>query len=255
MVGKAAVDAGLADRVGAYEAVLAEMQQQRRNKRYGMTSAVASTTAQEDSMELTSVFRSFFRAAKEEGIPIEASEETPVAAPAPSPVPATQEPDSALKAENDRLRAENEQLKAEREREAAVLTAERDARAKAEAEAQQSRFQALIANSGTPWVGEVKGHLTVLLALGEGSEAFTAYVACQNAVAAQLSTSKLLEEVGSDSPGTSAGSDGERFIALVNQHAKGHKIDLKDAMSAVAGEHPALYQAYMGQAQKVGRAK
>ena len=248
MVGKAAVDAGLADRVGAYEAVLAEMQQQRRNTRYGMTRAVASTTAQEESMDWKAFWGGLFGAAQDAGMPVVASEEAPESAPAPSPAPVTREADPALKAENERLRAENEQLRAEREREAAALQSEREARAKAEAAAQQARFEALIANGGTPWVGEAKGHLAVLVALGEGTEAFSTYVAQQNAVAAQLSTSKLLEEVGSDSGGTgSSVSAWAQIEAKAKALSTEKGIGMAEAIEQIASQDAPLYRQYLAE--------
>lgn len=81
MVGKVAVVAGLADRVGNFEQTLVEIKQTAMKKR--MRPRMVAT---EDAMKLSEIFGGFLKAAKEEGITIEAdAAAAPVTATAPAP--------------------------------------------------------------------------------------------------------------------------------------------------------------------------
>lgn len=69
LIGRHAVAAGLADRLGSFEEALSGLQQQVRDAR--RQPARLATSTQEDRMRMSDVWSGFFKAAKAEGIPIE----------------------------------------------------------------------------------------------------------------------------------------------------------------------------------------
>lgn len=154
--------------------------------------------------------------------------------------------------------AAKEAAEAEANARAEQMTAALDASnariAKMEADAQQSRFRALAAG----WTGETEGHVELLTQLadgsGEDSKAFRFYVEQQNAVAAQLSESKLFEEVGTSRQTDNDASAVAKVNRLASAKAKEAGVTLGAAMQQVFSEQPDLYRAYVAETEtKVGK--
>lgn len=70
LIGRHAVAAGLADRLGSFEATLSDLHAQVRDGRQQSTRLLA-TTHQEDAMRMSDVWSGFFKGAKDAGVPIE----------------------------------------------------------------------------------------------------------------------------------------------------------------------------------------
>lgn len=154
--------------------------------------------------------------------------------------------------------AAKEAAEAEANARAEQMTAALDASnariAKMEADAKQSRFRALAAG----WTGETEGHVELLTQLadgsGEDSKAFRFYVEQQNAVAAQLSESKLFEEVGTSRQTDNDASAVAKVNRLASAKAKDAAVALGTAMQQVFSEQPDLYRAYVAEVEtKVGK--
>lgn len=162
-----------------------------------------------------------------------------------------------LAALQERLAA-TEAAKAEADARAAQVTTALDASneriAQMEADAQQARFRALAAG----WTGDTAGHVELLTQLadgnGEDGKAFRFYVEQQNAVAAQLSESKLFEEIGTSRQDTNDVSAVSKVNRLASAKAKDAGITLGAAMQQVFSEQPELYRAYVAETEtKVGK--
>jgi signal peptide peptidase SppA len=233
LVGRQAVDAGLADRLGSYEGVLAELQQ----RKQGTPRMGAQDTAKETSMGLKEVWKGFFQAAKEEGL-ITTDEPavehvTSVAGELLVALPAV---DPAQAEAITRLQAEVASLQQEKARMAS--------------EARNTRFEALIAGEGqgARWFGDAAAHQAILGMLadahGEESTAFEAYVTQQRAIAAQLAASPLLQEHGSDASSTTASAWEQiaaKARALVTQD---NKLTFEAAVARIAQQDRDLYARY-----------
>lgn len=146
------------------------------------------------------------------------------------------------------------EAKARAEQVTAALDASNARIAKMEADARQVRFRALAAG----WTGETEGHVELLTQLadaaGEDSKAFRFYVEQQNAVAAQLSESKLFEEVGTSRPADNDASAVAKVNRLASAKAKDAGVALGTAMQQVFSEQPDLYRAYVAETEtKVGK--
>lgn len=97
----------------------------------------------------------------------------------------------------DELQALKSELAAMQERERSALTqatALQETVATMKKEAQAKRYQEMAAG----WQGETAAHLTILEALGEGSEAFTAYKTLMSALSEQIAEGALFEELGAN---------------------------------------------------------
>lgn len=168
---------------------------------------------------------------------------------------------ATLQAQVDAMReqlAAKEAAEAEAKARAEQVTAALDASnariAQMEADAQQARFRALAAR----WAGDTDGHVELLTQLadgsGEDSKAFRFYVEQQNAVAAQLSESKLFEEIGTSRQSDNDASAVAKVNRLASAKAKEAGINLGDAMNQVFSEQPDLYRAYVAETEtKVGK--
>lgn len=117
MVGKVAVVAGLADRLGSFEQTLQDLRQAARKQR--MRPRMAAS--QEESMRASDIFRGFFKAAKEEGIELE-PDAPPAETTAAAPVQAN-EPSPEQTAQDARLAELEKQLAAQREKQIAQAAA------------------------------------------------------------------------------------------------------------------------------------
>ena len=113
-----------------------------------------------------------------------------------------------------------------------VATMQREARAK--------RHQELARG----WQGETAAHLTILEALGEGSEAFSAYKTLMSALSEQIEAGALFEEVGGNSREPMGGTAVERINKMAAKRATETGISLADATKQVFQEHPELYDEY-----------
>jgi len=238
LIGREAVQAGLADRLGSYESVVAELKDQKPGSMPGMRPLGAAHTQEGPAMGF---WDGFFRAAKAEGI-ITAEDLAPQPA-AIAPVSVTaelvvSEPNAEQVAQVAKLQADVAALQQEK--------------AQMEQVARTSRFQALIAGGkdAPAWIGDAAQHLAVLTALadsqGEDGTAFTAYVAQQRAVATQIRSGKLFEEIGSDAPGGGA-SAWERITAKAQALAASEQITFEQAVARVAQQDSALYAAYQAE--------
>lgn len=168
---------------------------------------------------------------------------------------------ATLQAQVDAMReqlAAKEAAEAEARSRAEQVTAALDASkariAQMEADAQQARFRALAAG----WSGDTDGHVELLTQLadgsGEDSKAFRFYVEQQNAVAAQLSESKLFEEIGTSRQDSGEGGAVAKVNRLASAKAKETGVTLGDAMNQVFSEQPDLYRAYVAETEtKVGK--
>lgn len=143
----------------------------------------------------------------------------------------TQEEMKALQAELADLRGAREQ--------AQQLQSEVDAMKR---EARNKRFAELAKS----WQGETAKHLLVLEALGEGSDAYTAYCTHMDALSAQIQTGGLFSEVGRN-PKVATGSAAERLNAKAQEIATSEKVSFAKAMELAAQRNPALYQEHVAE--------
>lgn len=138
---------------------------------------------------------------------------------------------------NEELQELRAQLAAVQEREKAaqeaVATLQREARAK--------RFQELARG----WQGETAAHLTILEALGEGSEAFSAYKVLMSALSEQIEQGALFEELGSN-PKTMTGNAAEQLERETQKLlASDTALTYTEAMEQAAKRNPQLFADYL----------
>lgn len=110
-------------------------------------------------------------------------------------------------------------------------------------EARSAHFQKL----ATGWQGEIAAHLTVLEALGEGSEAYGVYCRQQSALSEQISTGKLFEELGRNSQTSANATAAERLDTEAKQIAASEKISYAQAVEQAAKRNPELYKQYVAE--------
>ena len=121
------------------------------------------------------------------------------------------------------------------------------------AEMQRQATRKRYAEMAEGWTGDTGKHVDVLEALasvdGEGGDVFIFHVQNQAALAEQLRTSKLFDEMGSDKTG-----DVENATAQLNklaaQRAAETGISLSDALGQVISEQPVLYSRYVAENQQ-----
>lgn len=111
--------------------------------------------------------------------------------------------------------------------------------AKMETEARTARFRALSAG----WAGEAAAHLTVLEALGEGTDAFNAYVTQQKALSEQIEAGALFSEVGKN-PAEPTGA--LQKLEAEAQRIRGEQPSLTSAQAfdLALQRNPQLYSDY-----------
>jgi len=110
-------------------------------------------------------------------------------------------------------------------------------------EARTARFTKL----ATGWAGEIAKHLTVLEALGEGSDAYAAYVAQQSALTEQMNTAALFSETGSN-PKTPTGSAAEKLDAEARKlMAADATLTFAKAIELAAARNPELYREHVAE--------
>lgn len=147
------------------------------------------------------------------------------------------------------LQAKFEALEAEKlaeQKKSAALAATVETMQK---EARAARFKDL----ATGWHGEIAAHMTVLEALGEGSEAYGAYCKLQSALSEQIEQGGLYKELGGNPKTDSGATATERINKLAMARAKEANVPFATALSQIMSEQPALYGEYVAEAEvKVG---
>lgn len=125
----------------------------------------------------------------------------------------------------------------------AALDASNKRNAEMAAEVRRKRFGEL----AKEWTGETAKHVALLEQLadsaGEDSDAFGFYVQTQNAVAEQLNSSALFEDIGSDKPATETEPKG--FDAVVRERMAADGVSYSVAAKRVTDEQPELYNEYV----------
>ena len=164
--------------------------------------------------------------------------------------------DGALAELRDQVAAMQAELAAKAQREAELLAALNTASertSKLEREAVRGRFAMLAAD----WQGPTDKHVDMLEKLaqadGEAGELFGFYVQQQTALAEQVKAAGLFNERGSDKPGAT-GSATERANALAAVKVKDGGLLFGQALQAVFGEQPQLYDEYVREVTQRGGA-
>ena len=285
-VGQAAIDAGLADRLGSFEETLAELSAHGAPGRPGYTGALVATEDGTVSDEVHAEIEESFGEAlehaggmrrKKAGESEEESETKPTApdeepdeddeeASASSDLPTTKgamemaeenkTPETTAGAKGEAqvdaaaLAALQAELAAANERAAAneQLAQEAATRiANLESAALTSRLQALAAN----FTGDISAKVSLMEkivgAFGEDSEELKAYVADQNAVAEQLKAGGLFKENGSDAGAGEQASALEQLNAKAREIAATNSLSFEQAFVKATEANPALYQAYLSE--------
>lgn len=248
-IGQRAVDQGLADALGSFEGTLAELAQIARRAPHQRR-----MTAEQESTLMADEQKGGFWAWIT-GTPQTASAPTvttgdavsvSVSAAAPAPQ-STQTPVQAADDTSARLTALEAQLAEERKLREQAQSEAQVAQAAVVKAAGEARAQRIAALAGE-FHGETAAHVTVLTALadagGEDGAAFTAYVTTQRAAAEAIASGALFKELGNDKPGASGDATAQFMAAVAAKRQADAKLSLADAMSAVAQEQPALYEAH-----------
>ncbi len=110
-------------------------------------------------------------------------------------------------------------------------------------EARAARFQKL----ATAWQGEIAAHMTVLEALGEGSEAYGAYCQLQSALSAQIEQGDLFKEKGRNTPSTSGATASERVDMETKKIQAAESLSYAQAMEQAVLRNPALGAEYLNE--------
>ncbi len=140
----------------------------------------------------------------------------------------------------EEMQALQAELAAIKQREQAALAQAQELQGKVaamEKDARTQRFTALAKG----WQGEAAKHLQVLEALGEGSDAYAAYVSLQSALSEQIAAGALFSEVGSN-PQSVTGSAAERLEAEARKlMAANAQLTFAQAMAQATERNPQLY--------------
>lgn len=140
----------------------------------------------------------------------------------------------------EEMQALQAELAAIKQREQAALAQAQELQGKVaamEKDARTQRFAALAKG----WQGETAKHLQVLEALGEGSDAYLAYVSLQSALSEQISAGALFDEVGRN-PQVATGSAAERLESEARKlMAADAKLTFAQAMAQATERNPQLY--------------
>jgi ClpP class serine protease len=256
-VGRSAVAAGLADRIGTFEETLAELAAAvaaaPSTPRPRRTTVAAATTPQEVLMPEKLTFRQMlagiFGAAQDAGIVAEEPTPAPVPEPEPTPEP-TPEPAPAADPTPEPEPAPEPAPEPTPEPAAVAALVELE-QAKAEvarlkADARTARLTAL----AKEFYGPTADHLAVLDALGEGTPAFAAYERSQRAAAAAIKQAGLFEPQGSDAPAQAQGSAWAKIEAAAGELRKTQTgLTEQQAIAAVLAANKDLYAAYRAEEQ------
>ena len=240
-VGQQAVDAGLADRLGTLEEVIAELSDsntQNLNSRFMLQGGNTSTKGVGTMAD------------KQPEKKIEETDKKPAAVDPPK----DEKPDAKVddkSAELAAAQAENEELKrklAEAETDKAAQAKENEAVktrvANLEKEARTSRFTEM----SKGWPGETKDNLAMLEHLatssGDDSDVFKAHRKTMDAAKAQIEAGGLFKELGSNAPG-----EGSAEAEVAGKVAALRKAEpsLTDAQAAekVYAANPELYKRFL----------
>lgn len=109
------------------------------------------------------------------------------------------------------------------------------------------RFSDVIANSGSPFLGDRSTHLSLMETLGEGSREYQLYVQQQQHIAEQAGMARLFTQYGSDNPQGRTAIEGENpFMTAVKRAMNEHGISEIEAIDLVNQENPQLYKESYG---------
>lgn len=253
-VGQAALDAGLADRFGSEEEILAELAGRGGAKTY-IAGKGDTQLASERKEEVIAGQKDKQPDGEEETEPLDDGEDVcPDCGQDPcecededekkmstktTPATATATPDAS--AELETLRAENARLKQQAEEAEAARQSETEKNAKLEADALRGRLTAKAAN----FEGNREAHIAHMEklcgAFGEESAELTHYVTVCTAQAEQIRTGKLFGERGS-SAGAAEGGAAQKLDALAAAIAKAEGLTNEQAFVAACERNPALYR-------------
>lgn len=143
----------------------------------------------------------------------------------------------------EELQALQAELAARAQREQEALAQVEALRAKIDAmeqAARTARFNALAAG----WQGETAKHLQVLEALGEGTEAYNAYVSLQNALSEQVEQGALFNETGRN-PQQKTGTAYERLESEARRlQTENPALTFEQAFDLATQANPQLLREY-----------
>jgi len=242
-VGRHAVTAGLADRVGTLEGVISELASGTWKKNVS-DEAMVNTLGEAiitEVIEITPPLIGGVETMPEKEKP--AAEETPAQDAQQVAELQAKLSEAEAEAEEHRQAAETAQAEADIAKKEVQAAVERIAAL--EKNARQTRFSQL----AKEWIGESDKHLSMLEFLatqaeaGEDSELFRAYVTQQNAIAEQVRSASLFVEVGSSAP--AEGTASAAINAMVKQYREADpKMTEAQAFAKVWSEHPDLRMKY-----------
>lgn len=252
LIGRHAVAAGLADRLGSFEDTVAALQERTRPAVLGGVMGIRESWEAFKAALTPQEMAAVIEPATGGATATSAGVLVPQAVPGVGGVltiNADWEPvaDERIKA----LEAELAQTKAQA---AARETAVEQATARIaamEAAARRERFTAEVMGrsdaNGHRWVGPPDKHIAMLERLatqfGEDSEAVADYLELNRAHAAQMQQSGLLAEIGRDGS-DSAQAPASQLLAKARQVAAERSISVEEATGIVAAQEPALYAAH-----------
>jgi ClpP class serine protease len=245
-VGQHAVDAGLANRVGTLEGVLADLSDpasERLKTRAENLNEKPVLQLRTDSNILKGVDN--MPADNEKKPTVEEKETKPSAEAQPAKVETEK---AELEAVKNKAAEAERQLGEEKTRNAELAKQSSDLQARVadlEKQARATRF----AETSKGWVGNQAHHVAMLETLaqmegGETSKLFTDYVTQQKAVAEQIATSDLLKEVGSSAPAEGSATAIVEGKAKTMSEASNGTLTFEQAILKITTEDTKLRDQY-----------
>lgn len=240
-VGQKAITAGLADRIGSYESVHAELASPAGSLRY-------RAEAGDETISADSVTDTQPAAAEEEPITSE-STTSPEAQTAVEFTAAQQDKESVAMTESTTTADESIDLAAELQALRAELANEREAREQAQAAAAAlavENRQRELATIAADWHGPTADHVAFMEGLTPEALAF--YTQTMTALHEQVKAGSLFEAAGVTGSGNEL-SPKEELEARAKALASEKNISYTEALGQVAAQDPPLYAAYRRGAQ------
>ena len=249
LVGRAAVDAGLADRISSFEDVLSEMI----DNQTGTRSFVASGSPQPTTSKGGTMPEEKKEPEKAKVAAAGATAEPPQTESPKEPAkveekqeqPKLEQPkvDDDLKTRLAAMEAENAKLKQSNELLGTSV-------ANLEKAARKARFEA----TAKDFMGEREKHISfmekIAVAFGEDSDEFKHYVEDQTAHAEQIRKSDLFSEHGSDGEGKGNSAEAQ-LDALAKERMKADsKLTYAQAYSEALEANPAIYEQYKAETRR-----
>lgn len=267
LVGQAAIDAGMADGLGSFEETLRQMREAHGR---GARSAGYRAAATYRDGGGRAVAAEALDAPEDSSLPAAAGDAAAYVAAegeaTPPPISTTEKgTDEAMSDETETAAREGEQGEVERLREElALMTARAEEaeakagtseevaerlRAEAAAREQRERLSALAEKFEGDRAAKVSFMQRLAAQFGEDSEELRAYVADQDALAAQVAGGKLFAEAGSGRSGDDAQPKSalEEINRLAAEKAAADKLSFSEAFVAVVNANPALYERHLAE--------